>query len=198
MRYVLCFVAVSLGFASVNAQEPAAEGNPFGPVEDAVDDATTKGQTIPGSVTFAFDGGTLRCTFGVSDRNATPHVAMIVFPSAADAMVKRTGISIERERDRAIVLSSADGKFVQLTSKSVSAWSRVRIAEMSGRRSSVAENSFVSAAVHALSNDLAVSVWGSDAQDALESGHWCKLFDKQVAAASEDSFGDPFGGDPFK
>ncbi|WP_182871427.1 hypothetical protein [Stieleria mannarensis] len=196
MRYVLCFVLASFGCAYSDAQEPVPANNPFGPVVVAGDDAST--QDVRGSVTFAFDGGTLQCTFGVSDRSAAPHLAMIVFPSSVDAMVKRTGISIKREGDRAIVIASADDRqFVQLTSKSVSAWSRARIAEMSGRRTSVAENSFVSAVVHALSNDLPISLWASDAQDALEEGHWCKLFDASLAPSTEDSFGDPFGGDPF-
>ncbi|MFU7561629.1 hypothetical protein ACMFWY_23310 [Roseiconus sp. JC912] len=114
-------------------------------------------------------------------------------------MAKRTGVSIKREGNRTIVLASTDDrKFVQLTSSSVAGWSKARIAEMSDRKSSIAENSFVSAVVHALSNDFAVSLWGSDAQHVLASGHWSKLFDTRDTVPTDETIGDPFEGDPFK
>ncbi|MCC9603734.1 hypothetical protein LOC67_24555 [Stieleria sp. JC731] len=69
---------------------------------------------------------------------------------------------------------------------------------MSDRKSSIAENSFVSAVVHALSNDFAVSLWGSDAQHVLASGHWSKLFDTRDTVPTDETIGDPFEGDPFK
>ncbi|TWU65326.1 hypothetical protein [Crateriforma conspicua] len=198
MCRILCIIAASLCLASSEAQEPAPADNPFN-AETSVAASALGDKAIPGSVTFAFDGGTLRCTFGTRNRNATPNIAMIVFPSSVEVMTKRTGIPIKRRGKEAVVIVSTDErKFVQLTHTSVGTWSKKRIAEMSGRPTSVAENSFVSAVVHALSNDLPVSLWASDAQDALEAGTWCKLFDVNLASVTDDSFGDPFGGDPFK
>ena len=152
----------------------------------------------PGSVTFAFDGGTLRCTFGTADANAKSHIALLLYPSSIDAFANRSGIKIKRNGDAAVVLVSDDNeKFVQLTSESVIAWSKMRITDMSKRRTSIAENSVVSVVVHALTNNLPISLWGARAEDALEAGTWCQLFHQNLMENDIASPGNPFDGDPF-
>ena len=147
----------------------------------------------PGSVTFFFDGGTLQCTFGRSNRADKPHVAMIVFPASVDRFSERSKLPIDKKQGGSIVLvSDANGKLIQLTSESLRAWSKARVSDMAGRQTSVAENAFVAAVMHTISTGTPLEVWASTARDILESGHWNKLFDPTLEKA------DTFGGDPFK
>jgi hypothetical protein len=48
-----------------------------------------------GAVTFLFDGGTLQCTFGTSNRDQMPYVAMIVFPASVDKFSKLNATPID-------------------------------------------------------------------------------------------------------
>lgn len=145
---------------------------------------------MAGSVTFYFDGGTLLCTFGKSNRDQMQCVAMIVFPASVDRFSKPETPIDKNQKGSIVLVSDSNGKFVQLTPESLHGWSKARISAMAGRQTSVAENAFVAAVVHTISTGTPIEIWASKAQEMLESGHWNKLFDSTIAKA--DPFDDPF------
>ena len=148
-----------------SAQESKPAENPFSVSPEKNADGM-KPDPKRDSVEFAFDGGTLRCTFGTTERGTKPHIAMIVVPSSVDALAKRAAIPIKQDGSGSVVIvSGPDGKFTQLTEASLDAWAKARNSNMSAREASVAENAFVAAVVHSLSTATPLQLWASLANE---------------------------------
>ena len=145
------------------------------------------GQT--GSVDFAFDGGTIKCEFGTKGPKSERSVAFIVHPaSIKTATARKNLILIPGTTGSAVLIVDSDGKHRQLDRKAGAEWAKERVAEMAARRSSVAENAFVAAAMHTLSTGTPVLVWANDGVELLESGNWTGLF--YAAPQATDRFPD--------
>ncbi|NND97142.1 MAG: hypothetical protein HKN47_07430 [Pirellulaceae bacterium] len=175
MRFL--FLSVLLVIPSSFASSQDLARNPFAVTEN--DDAPTShaGNAQRGSVTFAFDGGTLLCTFGRIGSEGKRSAAMILFPSTAKMQIERNLLKQHSDQHGSVVIVvEPDGKKTQLFGDTVHKWAKARVANASSRDSAIEEHAFVATVVHALSTGTPLSVWGSDAQDLLESGQWCKLF----------------------
>ena len=176
MRYLILSIVLFVPVPFANSQDVAR--NPFGVSEDNDDIPSTSVRNPQhGSITFAFDGGTLLCTFGRRDRDDKSCAAMILVPTTARKQIERKILTPpDGQQGSIVIFLEPDGKKTQINRDNVYDWAKARVADIASRESAVAEHAFVATVVHTISTGTPLSVWGSDAQDTLESGQWCKLF----------------------